>query len=413
MKILHILSQIPAATGSGFYLQATMEQAYRHGHENYLLAGIPADFPFTQHCGHLPCAESELIRFEHDIDLPIVGMSDVMPYPSARFCDLSNTDLLSYEACFSARLRHAVKRWNPDIIHSHHLWLLTSLARQKFPALPLVASCHGSDLRQFHNCSHLRDAVLRGCNKVDAVCALSAEQKEQIVRTYHIAPEHIHVVGAGYNKKLFCAPETPSESNQCINIVYAGKLSRAKGVPWLIKALIQTGHKNWHLHLAGDGDGAEKVEIINLAGHIGDNVTIHGNMDQTHLAQLLKSAQLFVLPSFYEGVPLVVLEAMACHCRVITTDLPGIREIYQNLNNSEWLTRIPLPRMSGIDTPHPEAENDFVASLSRAIEQQLERSCQDSYNLTPPEEFRRILQSYTWENTFKRIEKVYKSILSP
>jgi len=412
MKILHILSQIPAATGSGFYLQATMEQAYERGHKNYLLAGIPANFPFEQHCGHLPCADPELIRFEHDIELPIVGMSDVMPYPSARFCDLSNTDLLSYEACFSARLRHAVKRWNPDIIHSHHLWLLTSLARQKFPALPMVASCHGSDLRQFHNCSHLRDAVLRGCNKVDAVCALSAEQKEQITSSYHIDPERINVVGAGYSRKLFSAPAMLPERNQRINIVYAGKLSRSKGVPWLIKALIKTRHKNWHLHLAGDGDGGEKEEIIHLAGHIGDNVSVHGNMDQTRLARLLQSAQLFVLPSFYEGVPLVVLEAMACHCRVITTDLPGIREIYQNLNDSEWLTRVPLPRMSGIDTPHPEAEDDFVASLNEAIEHQLERSGKGLCNLKPPAEFSRILQSYTWENTFKRIEKVYKEILS-
>ncbi|MGC9519874.1 MAG: glycosyltransferase family 4 protein [Desulfuromonadaceae bacterium] len=411
MKILHILSQIPAATGSGFYLQATMQQAHLHEHQNYLLAGVTKNFPFEQHCAHLPCADPELIRFEHDIDLPIVGMSDVMPYPSARFCDLSNTDLLSYETCFSARLRHAVKRWNPDIIHSHHLWLLTSLARQKFPALPLVASCHGSDLRQFHNCAHLRDAVLCGCSKVNAVCALSAEQKEQIVRTYHIAPEHIHVVGAGYNKKLFCAPETPSESNQCINIVYAGKLSRAKGVPWLIRSLMKIRHKNWHLHLAGDGDGAEKVEIINLAGHIGDNVTIHGNMDQTHLAQLLKSAQLFVLPSFYEGVPLVVLEALACHCRVITTDLPGISEIFQDLDNSEWLTRVPLPRMSGIDTPHPKAEDDFVASLNDAIELQLEHLDQNLFSAKPPAEITGILNYYNWCNTFKRIEKVYKEIL--
>lgn len=214
MKILHILSQIPAATGSGFYLQATMEQAHLRGHQNYLLAGVPADFPFTRHCGHLPCADPELIRFEHDIDLPIVGMSDVMPYPSARFCDLSNSDLLSYEACFSARLRLAVKRWNPDLIHSHHLWLLTSLARQKFPHLPMVASCHGSDLRQFHNCAHLRDAVLRGCTGVDAVCALSAEQKEQIISTYDIDPERIHVVGAGYNKKLFSQPATPYEKTR-------------------------------------------------------------------------------------------------------------------------------------------------------------------------------------------------------
>jgi len=412
MKILHILSQVPAATGSGFYLQATMQQAHLRGHQNYLLAGVTADFPFEQHCGHLPCSDPDLIRFQHDIDLPIVGMSDVMPYPSARFCDLSNTDLLSYEACFSARLRLAVKRWNPDIIHSHHLWLLTSLARQKFPALPLIASCHGSDLRQFHNCAHLRDPVLRGCTRIDAVCALSAEQKEQIINTYNIPSERIHIVGAGYNKKLFCAPETPPDRKACINIVYAGKLSRAKGVPCLIRALLKIEPKSFHFHLAGDGDGEEKEEILNLSSHLGDNITTYGNIDQTHLAQLLQLSDLFILPSFYEGVPLVVLEAMACHCRVITTDLPGIREMYHNLDESEWLTRIPLPRMHGIDTPYREAEDNFVAMLHEAIKQHLERSSKVSGSLQPPAGIRTILQHYTWDNTFKRIESVYKDILS-
>jgi glycosyltransferase involved in cell wall biosynthesis len=388
-----------------------MQQAHLRGHQNYLLAGIPADFPFEQHCGHLPCTDPELIRFEHDIDLPIVGMSDVMPYPSRRFCDLNATDLLSYKACFSARLRLAVRRWEPDIIHSHHLWLLTSLARQKFPHLPLVASCHGSDLRQFHMCAHLREPVLRGCSGVDAVCALSAEQKKQITNTYHIPSEQIHIVGAGYNKELFCAPGTNDEPHGCINIVYAGKLSRAKGVPWLLRALIGTGYKNWHLHLAGDGDGEDKDEIISLARHLGNKVSLHGNIRQKTLARLLKSAHLFVLPSMYEGVPLVVLEAMACQCRVITTDLPGIREIFHHLDDSEWLIRIPLPDMNGIDTPHKEAEDKFVAKLRHAIEQQLESSGNRAGLTQPPGEFKTILEHYTWENTFKRIESVHKSVL--
>jgi len=86
--------------------------------------------------------------------------------------------------------------------------------------------------------------------------------------------------------------------------------------------------------------------------------------------------------------------------------------MYHNLDNSEWLIRIPLPSMHGIDTPHKKGEIDFIAKLHAAIEHQLENLSKHSCRLQPPAEFTAILQHYTWENTFKRIERVYKTILS-
>ena len=79
-----------------------------------------------------------------DVSYQIPGMSDVMPYESTRFCDLSEEDLCEYENAFSEILRHAVSRFNPDIIHSHHLWIVSSVARRLFPDIPLVTrSRHG------------------------------------------------------------------------------------------------------------------------------------------------------------------------------------------------------------------------------------------------------------------------------
>lgn len=123
----------------------------------------------------------------------------------------------------------------PDLIHSHHLWILTALTRRVFPQLPLVATCHGSDLRQFHFCEHLRDRVLAECRRLHRTMALSRAQKSDILRLFGVPEEMVEVVGAGYNQSLFY-PEAKSSANP-VEIVYVGKLSRAKGVPWLLKAL--------------------------------------------------------------------------------------------------------------------------------------------------------------------------------
>ena len=93
------------------------------------------------------------MRFHgEDLSFEIVGMSDVMPYPSKRWRDLSAFEVESYEKVFAAKLVSLVQDIQPDLIHSHHLWILTALTRRIFPELPVVSTCHGSDLRQFHFC---------------------------------------------------------------------------------------------------------------------------------------------------------------------------------------------------------------------------------------------------------------------
>jgi hypothetical protein len=100
MKILHLLSQKPEATGSGIYIQAMIREAARRGYENFLLAGVPrGEEPQPDALG---AAAGEFVRFEGgDLPFPVVGMSDVMPYPSRRFCDLSPPEVEAYEWGFA------------------------------------------------------------------------------------------------------------------------------------------------------------------------------------------------------------------------------------------------------------------------------------------------------------------------
>ena len=405
MRILHLLSQRPEATGSGIYIQAMIREAARRGHENFLLAGVPRGEE-CQPAG-LDAAACEFVTFHGgDLPFPVVGMSDVMPYPSRRFSDLSPLEVEAYEWGFADRLLDAVTGFQPQVIHSHHLWLLTAVARQMFPHLPLVATCHGSDLRQFHFCPHLRPRVLAGTRHLQGIMALSGAQKHDIIRLYDIPGDRIEVVGAGYNEALF-RPQ-PKPTTDPVQLVYAGKLSRAKGVPWLLRALKNLGHLPWRLHLVGGGSGEERDEILALAAALGDRVQLWGPQSQEELARLMGQAHLVVLPSFFEGLPLVVLEALASGCRVVTTALPGVVEVLGGYD-TEAIVMVPRPRLQGQDTPHPEDAAGFVRALAGALERQIlaarERPEVDRQAVAE------LLDYYSWSQVFARVEQVYLGAL--
>jgi glycosyltransferase involved in cell wall biosynthesis len=405
MKILHLLSQRPDSTGSGIYLQAMLREGGKHGYRNFLLAGLAeGEVP---HLDGLRPERGCFVRFRGgDLSCEIVGMSDVMPYPSKRWRDLSGLELESYEKAFGRKLVSLVQDIQPDLIHSHHLWILTALTRRLFPELPLVATCHGSDLRQFHFCEHLRDLVLAECRRLHRIMALSQSQKADILRLFGVPEEMVEVVGAGYNQSLFY-PEPKSRPNP-VEIVYVGKLSRAKGVPWLLKALGRLLHQPWILHLVGGGTGEEKEEILALTRPLGTRVVVHGPLPQETMAATLRKAHLAVLPSFFEGLPLVVLEALAAGCRVVTTALPGVVEMLEG-SQSQAVRLVPRPRLKSQDQPYGEDEEVFVGELSKALETQI-HAAQGQAELSLAE-VSRVLDYYSWRAVFERVEGVYKTVI--
>lgn len=402
MKILHLISQRPDSTGSGIYLQALMAHAALAGHENHLVAGVQeGDVP------SLDAVDDDKVRFlifeSPDFPERIIGMSDIMPYPSRKFRDLDRKEVRSYLEGYEKLLREAVQNHRPDIIHSHHLWLLSSLARTLFPDIPVIASCHGSDLRQFNQCPHLRDQVLAGCRGLDAILALSERQRDEIATGYGIAQDRIIVTGAGYNDTIFYPP-TETVSSDRYDIVYGGKLSRAKGVVWLLHALKNLTHLDFHLHVAGGGTGADYRDCLDLCTDLGDKVTLHGVLSQQQLADLMRSSNLFVLPSLHEGLPLVVLEALACGCTILATDLPGVTEIDKHLVHHD-LSLLPTPRVIDVDNSVLENPDQFVRDIESALGKLISAPRQTSDTVPLPDHF-------SWRQVFRRVEKIWLKYLA-
>jgi len=402
LKVLHVISQRPDSTGSGIYLQAILDESARKGHDNFMVAAIQSGCSVT-----LPGISPDNCHFVYfdadDQAEMIVGMSDVMPYPSRRFQDLDRNALRQYLKIFIEALSGMVLRHNPDIIHSHHLWLLSSLVKDLFPTIPLITSCHGSDLRQFRQCPHLREQVVSGCCRIDKVLALSAEQKNEIMEAYRLPEDRIEIAGAGYNKHIFFV-DSSRKTPESGTILYAGKISRAKGIPWLFKALSKIDTRCYHLHLAGGGSGTEYEECKTAASMLGSNLSFHGMVSQEKLATLMRKSQIFILPSLHEGVPLVVLEALACGCTVIATDLPGTRAIHNRLNTRQ-LILVKKPAVLNTDTSLLADEGRFIDSLQQALVKALSHHHTVIENTTG-------LSYFLWESVFDRVERSWHNILN-
>lgn len=406
MKILYSISQKPGFTGSGFYVQSMIKQALLKNHEPYLFCKIHKNDE-TQPIRSLLKNNCSFVEFETEkLPFQIPGMSDVMPYQSTCFKDMGEKELFLYEKETRAKITKAVQSFRPDVIHSNHLWLVSSCIKELFPDIPLVITCHGTDLRQAKNCPHIKPKVTEGLKKADRIIALTSSQKNQIHDIYNIPKSKIKVIGSGFDENLFSYQKKTQAPP--VNILYAGKLSFSKGVLWLLSsiALLNKNKLPFNLNLAGTGSGKEYEEILNFGEKL-SNVTFCGMLSHKELSEMMKKSHIFVLPSFYEGLPLVILEALACGCRVITTDLPGTKELAGNID-SELIKFINLPELETIDRPYEKDMETLVLELSKILNQEIEKSLLNPE--TDPDKIKNLIENYTWKKIFENVESVFNEI---
>ena len=116
-----------------------------------------------------------------------------------------------------------------------------------------------------------------------------------------------------------------------MELVFVGRLTAIKGIRVLLEAFAQACAQRPDLRLKLVGDGDDRPHLETLASQItdqtGGQVTFTGFQSQAQVAEHLAGADMFVLPSFAEGVPVVLMEAMASAKPVIATQVAGIPEL--------------------------------------------------------------------------------------
>jgi glycosyltransferase involved in cell wall biosynthesis len=404
MRVLHILSQRPSLTGSGITLDALVRHGKHAGHEQRVVVGISVDDPRPA-VGGLDRDQIFPLAFgQPPLDFAVPGMSDVMPYPSTRFSALTEDDVRVYRKAWTDHLRPILSLFKPDVIHSHHLWLMSAVLKEEVaPNTPVLTQCHATGLRQMKLCPHLASQVRVGCSRIEAFAVLHQGHADELARCLGIGADRIHQVGAGYREDLFFAPATAPKPA----LLYVGKYSAAKGLPWLLDAFerVSARRPGLELHVAGGGSGEEADVLRVRMNRMAPAVVRHGHLSQPKLAEIARRSTICVLPSFYEGLPLVLVEALACGCRLVATKLPGIvEELSPRLGDA--LTLVELPRLDNVDRPRPDDLPAFVDHIETAIENALDAPSIGDPARTMPG----ALAHFSWGAVFKRVEAVWKSL---
>jgi len=404
--VLHVLSQRPGLTGSGVTLDALVRNAGRAGWDQHVVVGVPEDDPEPEVGGLSKCRVHPLGFGTSALPFPVPGMSDVMPYPSTRFSTMDRSQVNTYIEAWRSHLGRVISATSPDIIHSHHVWLMSSIIKDVAPQTPVFTHCHATGLRQMELCPDLSLRVRQGCGRIDGFGVLHQGHADQLVSALSVPADRIGVIGAGFRDELFHARGRREPAPR--RILFIGKYSHSKGLPSLLDAcqrLIDDG-RNLELHIAGSGSGAEADELRSRMDAMAPSVVLHGQLAQPELANVMRESSVCVLPSFYEGLPLVLVEAFACGCRLVATALPGITEqLAPALDDA--LELIELPSMAGVDTPVAAELPAFSAHLCGALDRALAADPLGDPAVTRPD----ALAAFTWDAVFERVEAIWHEML--
>jgi glycosyltransferase involved in cell wall biosynthesis len=222
---------------------------------------------------------------------------------------------------------------NYDIIHAHsHLCFSTNLCAilRKIGSSPLVITTHGGLnsqrapklVQSIYNAT-VAKMTFDAADKI--ICYTDIEKSEMI--GFGVKPEKIAVIHNGIDTDRFTPPKEPNFNKK--NLLWIGRYVPGKGVEYLIEAfnLLKQKHPDAFLTMVGGGPQKEKIiERINEL-NLQNSIVIKDFIPNSEIVHLYHNSSVLLLSSLREGVPRVILEAMACGVPVVCTRLPHLVDI--------------------------------------------------------------------------------------
>lgn len=274
---------------------------------------------------------------------------------------------------------HVAQAFTPEAVYAAHL----------LSGVPYVAHVHidvgpsgwaGFLLRVYKPL--MLGRVLR---RAAAVVVFTEEQRAAVTARYRLDPARVAVIPNGVEEAFFHANVRSLHPRP--RLLFVGRLAIQKNLLLFLHAL-EGISEQFDTILVGDGEleGQLKRAVRELGLR---NVRFHGRADGAELYELYRSADIFVLPSEREGMPLVLLEALAMGLPIVATDIPGNRDVVAHGENG---LLVPL--------------GDPLA-LRRAL---LSMTSDPTAYGRMSDASRRLADKYSWRSVGDEFERIYVKV---
>ena len=370
MKILHVLAQLPSRTGSGVYFSNLVENFKKYNYQQKVVFGTQDNFGWDI----LDENDINAVEFKtKELPFPIVGMSDVMPYDNTLYSDMTDEMFEKWTNAFKKRLISIKERYKPDIILTHHLWILSSIVVEIFTDSKIIGIFHNTDMRQAQMNPEIYNKYVKNLGKLDLIFAASEHQKDEITKVYKdIKRDKIIAIGGGFNQKIFYPPKKKEYSDK-IRLAYSAKIDPSKGIYELLKVYKDLNLDDISLDIIGVPDEESKKELERYIGE-DKSIKVYNVRDQIALGEELRKKDIFLMPSFYEGLGLMAIESLASGLYVVTTEIEALMTLLgKDIEKSGIIKYVPLPRIYDVDKPMKEDLPQFREKLKEAILDQIEK----------------------------------------
>jgi starch synthase len=311
-----------------------------------------------------------------------------------------------------------------DVVHSHTWYAnLAGHVAKLLHDVPHVVSTHSLEPLRPWKAEQLAGgyALSSWCEKTalesaDAVIAVSAGMRQDVLLAYpEVNPGRVSVVHNGIDTEEY-APDPRTHVLDRIGIypgrptvTFVGRITRQKGLPYLLRAARLFPPEAQLVLLAGSPDTPEiSAEVTTLMEELralrGGVVWVPEMLPKPEVIQVLSHTTVFVCPSIYEPMGIVNLEAMACEAAVVATATGGIPEV---VAHGETGLLVPIEQ-SDDGSGTPVDPRRFVADLAGSV----------NALLADPERSGRMgragraraVEHFSWPEIARRTLEIYRSV---
>jgi N-acetyl-alpha-D-glucosaminyl L-malate synthase BshA len=316
-----------------------------------------------------------------------------------------------YAMALTSKIIKAAKDAKLDLIHSHYAipHAMSAYMAREIIGIPYVVTLHGSDVHTLGLDPAYRPVVKHTVEEANAVTAVSeflkkkAHEELGIEREIHVIPNFIDVdkfkpiSGVRLFVESGCVGLRTEEEAEELHpgekiLLHASNFRKVKRVVELVETMRIVADHYPEVRLIIAGDGPTRIEVERKIEELDLCSNVHLLGVKSNMQEIMCSADIFLLNSTLEGMPLVLLEAMSCSLPVITTPAGGIPELVR-------------PGVDGVVTKGFEQE-EYAQAIIELLENDSKRKSLGKAGR------KRVEESFSSRQIVEKYEKVFQDALS-